>query len=150
MLIGQYDAVLTDKGRLALPKRFREALGVRVIVAKWYEGCLVVVSSDSLNSLLNRLTAESKYITGSVRDTDRFILGSAFEVDLDKQGRFVVPKYLRDFAALSGDVVFLGLGGRVEIWDKNVWIKREEYIQKNAEGLIESIAQESKYVKDIS
>jgi MraZ protein len=150
MLIGQYDAVLTDKGRLALPKKFRDSLGVRVIVAKWYEGCLVVVPSDSLNELLGRLTAESKYITGPVRDTDRFVLGSAFEVDLDKQGRFVVPKYLKDFATLSKDVIFLGLGGRVEIWDKKVWTEREAYIQKNAEDLVETIARESKDVKRIS
>ena len=150
MLLGQYEAVLTDKGRLALPKKFREKLGGRVVVAKWYESCLVVVASESLNPLLSRLTAETKYITGAVRDTDRFVLGSASEVDLDKQGRFVVPKYLRDYALLVKEVVFLGLGSRVEVWDKKVWAEREKYIKENAENLIETIAQESKDAKSIS
>ena len=147
MLLGQYEVNLTDKGRLALPKRFREKLGARVIVAKWYEGCLVVVANESLKSLLGRLTLESKFITAPVRDTDRFILGSAFEVDLDKQGRFVVPKYLRDYAGLTGEVVFLGLGNRVEIWAKKVWLEKEKIIQKEAEGLIETIAKEERYAR---
>jgi len=150
MLLGQYEAVLTDKGRLALPKKFRERLGTMIVVAKWYEGCLVIVASESLDLLLQRLTADTKYITGPVRDTDRFVLGSAFEVDLDKQGRFVVPKYLRDYALLGKEVIFLGLGNRVEVWDKKTWLVREKNIQKGAEELVETIARESKNDRQIS
>jgi MraZ protein len=144
LLIGQYSVRLTDKGRLALPKKFREKLGERIIVAKWYEGCLVVVGSEKWSELLGRLTGKTDHVTQSVRDTDRFILGSAFEVDLDGQGRFVVPKNLKEYAKVKSDAVFVGLGDRVEIWDEEAWSKREVYIQENAAGLIENIAKDEK------
>src|SRR3990167_10766605 len=140
MLIGQHSGKLTQKGRLALPKKVRSEIGSKAIVARWYEGCFVVVSPDRWQALLEKLTARSEFITQPVRDTDRFILGSAFEVELDDQGRMVIPKSLRDYAGLTSDVVFLGLGNRVEIWDKSVWEKREEYIQEHAEELVEKLA----------
>lgn len=142
MLIGQYIASLTEKGRTALPKRFREVIGDSVIVAKWYEGCLVVVDAPSWVELLQKLTGKSEIITAPVRDTDRFILGSAFEVELDAQGRFVIPKVLRDYAGLKSEIIFLGLGSRVEIWDKGAWEEREKYVQENAPEMIEKLAKE--------
>ena len=100
----------------------------------------MIVGQEEWSLLMNKLTGRSEIITQPVRDTDRFILGSAFEVELDDQGRMVIPKSLRDYAGLTSDVVFLGLGNRVEIWDKSVWEKREEYIQEHAEELVEKLA----------
>ena len=144
MLLGQYEANLTNKDRLAFPKKFRQKLGEKVILARWYEGCLVVVGRDKWGELLLKLTGKAEYVTQPVRDTDRFILGSAYEIDLDKQGRFVVPRILKDYASLSGEVTFLGLGDRVEIWNKRNWGIKEAQIQKQAENLIEKIAHEDK------
>ncbi len=144
MLLGLYEAKLTDKGRLALPKKFRKQLGENVIIARWYETCLVVVGKKEWEELLSKLTGKAEFITRPVRDTDRFILGSAFEVDLDKQGRFVVPRLLKDYAGLRSEVVFLGLGNRVEIWSKKNWSVRENAIQKQAESLVEKIAEDAK------
>jgi len=140
MLLGQYEANLTEKGRLAVPKKFREKLGVSIIAARWYEGCLVLVGTDKWKELLSRLTSKSDIITAPVRDTDRFILGSAFEIDLDKQGRFVVPKLLKDYAGLKSESVFVGLGDRIEIWDKVRWAEKEVLISKKAEQLVEELA----------
>jgi len=140
MLIGQYYTKLTEKGRCALPKKFRKLIGDKAIIAKWYEGCLVVVGRTSWVALLTKLTGKSEIITGPVRDTDRFILGSAFEFETDSQGRFVLPKVLRDYAALDEEIVFVGLGDRVEIWSKASWIEREEYIQKHASQMVEKLA----------
>lgn len=144
MLIGHYFVKVTEKGRTALPKKFREEIGETGIVAKWYESCLVVVGLAKWQNLLAKLTAKSEFVTEPVRDTDRFILGSAFEVEMDSQGRFVVPKVLRDFARLFDEVVFLGLGDRIEIWNKKNWIERESYIQKNAGNMIEKIAKQKR------
>ena len=140
MLIGHYYTKLTEKGRSSVPKKFRQEIGNKAIIAKWYENCLVIVDPDSWNALLNKLTGKSQIITEPVRDTDRFILGSAFEIDLDSQGRFVIPKALRDYARLSEEIVFVGLGNRVELWDSNLWIEREKYIQDHAGKMIEEIA----------
>lgn len=144
ILLGQYSVKLTDKGRLALPSKFKKILGTQVIVAKWYEGCIVVVNANEWGALLNKLTGKEKHITASVRDTDRFILGSAFEVELDAQGRFVVPKVLLNYAGVEKEAVFLGLGDRVEIWDKGAWREKEKEIQESASALIEKIADDAK------
>jgi MraZ protein len=140
-LIGQYEVKLTEKGRLALPVGYRKIVGNKAFIARWYEGCLVIVSSGSWDALLERVTAKSAHLTQAVRDTDRFILGSAFEIELDEQGRFVVPKLLREYAQLSGNVTFLGLGDRIEIWDSNAWNKREKIIYDSASALLERIAE---------
>lgn len=140
MLIGHYYVKLTDKNRAAVPKIFREELGENAICAKWYEGCLVVVSKNSWQELLAKLTGKSEVITRSVRDTDRFILGSAFEFEFDRQGRFVIPKSLKEYAKLTKEVVFVGLGNRVEIWDKKAWREREVYVQEKSAELVEQLA----------
>ncbi|MCH7729996.1 cell division/cell wall cluster transcriptional repressor MraZ [Patescibacteria group bacterium] len=140
MLIGQYFTKLTEKGRCALPKKFRRQLGDKAIIAKWYEGCLVVVGEKLWEVLLIKLTGKSEIITQPVRDTDRFILGSAFEFTTDSQGRFVIPKVLREYAGLKEEVVFVGLGERVEVWSKGAWSQREDYVQKHASELVEKLA----------
>lgn len=140
MLIGNYSTKISQANRVAIPGQFRKELGQIFIVARWYESCLVLVSRTGWNELLKRITGETKFVTQSVRDTDRFILGSAFELTTDSQGRSVLPKSLVDFAKLHEEVVFIGLGDRVEIWNKAEWEKREKYVADNAAKLLESIA----------
>lgn len=147
MLIGHSYVKLTEKNRAALPKRFREELGEKAIVAKWYEECLVVVSEASWKGLLSKLTGKSEILTSPVRDTDRFILGSAFEISLDSQGRFVIPKILKEYAKLKDEVVFVGLGNRLEIWDVEAWRKREKFVQEHSAELVEKLAEEKAAVR---
>jgi len=140
MLLGSYSGILSPKRRTAIPKKFLEELGTKVIIAKWYEGCLVLVGISTWEALLQRITGEARIITGSVRDTDRFILGSAYELVPDEQGRVVIPTALTGYAGLTNDIVFLGLGDRVEIWSQEEWGKREDYIASHADKFLESIA----------
>src|SRR3990167_5011829 len=98
MFLGTYTGVLSPKRRVAIPSSFRKLLGERFIVAKWYEGCLVLVGHESFGALLEKLKGETKVITRGVRDTQRFILGSAFEMACDEQGRVVIPNSLVAYA----------------------------------------------------
>jgi MraZ protein len=139
MLIGQYTNKLTEKGRTALPAKFRRIIGSKAIIAKWYEGCLVLISAKDWSSHLERLKGKDNMLSQPVRNTDRFILGSAFEMEPDTQGRILIPKALREYAELADEVVFLGLGKRVEIWDKTAWQKKEKQIQKDAAEYIEQL-----------
>jgi len=141
MIIGQYETTINQKRRLAVPKKIRQDLGKKFIVAKWYEGCLVLVSGSSWKALLDRLTGKKGIITAPVRDTDRFILGSAFEVEPDSQGRMVMPSVLTDYAQLSNEVIFLGLGDRVEIWNKKLWTEREKFVAEHAGEFVEKLAE---------
>lgn len=144
MLIGQYTSKLTDKNRVAVPKRFREELGEEMIVAKWYENCLVLVSKEGWQDLTRRLTGRLRIIISPVRDVERFFLASSFEVDLDSQGRFVIPEILLTYAEVSSEVVFIGLGDRVEIWPQNKWSEFEKTAEQKASSAIELIAKEEK------
>lgn len=142
MLIGQYTSKLTDKKRIAIPKKLREQLGERLIIAQWYEGCLVLVSFENWQRLLERLTGPAGIITEPVREIDRFVLGSAFEITTDSQGRFVVPEILLEYAKIKTEVVFVGLGDRIEVWSLENWLKVREVAQKKATEAIEKIAKE--------
>ena len=126
MLIGQYESKLTDQNRLAVPKKIRLELGEEMIVAKWYEGCLVLVSRENWQKLSTRLIGKQEILISPVRDIDRFILASAFEINLDSQGRFVLPESLKRFAEIKSEVVFIGLGDRAEIWPLDKWLELEE------------------------
>jgi len=140
MLLGNYITHLTEGNRVAIPKKFRTQLGEELILAKWYENCLVVIGLTAWQELLQKLTGKQEILTAAVRDTDRFILGSAFELVPDRQGRIIIPENLTTFAQLSAEVVFLGLGDRVEIWDKKTWENKEREIAQTAPELIEKLA----------
>lgn len=140
MLLGNYISQLGSGKRVAVPKKFRSHLGQTCIVAKWYDKCLVLLSEASWSELLQRLTVTETIPTAAVRDTMRFVMGSAFEVSFDHQGRFVLPDALLSYAGIKDEVMFLGLGSRIEIWDKNEWETKEKSISENAGALLEQLA----------
>lgn len=140
MLIGQFVSTITEKERVAFPAKFRGEIGKRIIIAKWYEGCLVAVSEKSWETLLSKIKTDVQLATMPVRETERFILGSAFEIELDSLGRFVVPKALREYAKMNKEIVFIGLSDRIEIWDKATWNKKEAFLQEHAGNFIEELA----------
>lgn len=131
MLIGEFESKLTENNRIALPKKFREELGDNLIIMNGYEGCLVIVNREKFLALTKDII-EGRFINDSVRDTTRFLIGSAQEINLDKQGRFVLPRSLLEHAKIKTDGVFLGLMNWVELWDKELWNDRKKYISENA------------------
>ncbi len=143
VLIGYYLTKLDEKGRLAVPKRFRGELGEKLVAARWYEGCILLVDRKVWQSLVARLTG-GELATLSARDTDRFLLAGSFEIDLDKQGRFVVPESLRGYAQLAQEVVCAALGDRVELWSKSAWEEREKVLLKESGEKIEKLYRERK------
>ncbi len=78
-----------------------------------------------------------------VRETERFIFASAYEAEPDEQGRIVIPDRLTTYANLGEEVYFLGLGDRVEIWNKEVWEEKEKVVAKEAPTYIEELAKKN-------
>ncbi len=145
MLVGTFQAALSPKRRTAIPKKFLKELGHKVIMAKWYEGCLALVGEDYWLALLKRLTGgETRVPTEPIRDTERFILGSAYEVLPDEQGRVVIPAELVLYADLSEKLVFIGLMDRIEIWNEETWREKEKSVAVHAGELVEKLANEQK------
>ena len=140
MLIGSYTGSLGARRRVAVPKKFVDQLGEAPILAKWYEDCLILVSSEFWENILSRLTGGSKIASLGIRDIERFILGSAFEVEPDKQGRIVIPENLSEYAGLGKELVFVGLGDRVEIWPKEIWDKKSKELAGITKEYVEELA----------
>lgn len=138
MLVGQYIQKLSKKGRIALPSRFRKEVGERIILSRWYEGSLAIFGPEAWHEVVGRITKDS--ILGvPLRVSERFLLGGAYKVTLDAQGRFVVPPPLRNYAGMGDEVVFVGLGGRLEVWGRERWIEEEKQVLEKAEEMIEKV-----------
>lgn len=136
MLLGQYESKIGLKHQAGLPKKFRDVLGDTLIVTKGFENCLLIVSEENWKTLLEG-TEGKPFINKSTRELQRFLLGNATDVELDQKGRFVIPEYLRTFAHIETDIVFVGIQRFVELWDKKSW---DEH-QKELNGKVESIAE---------
>ena len=133
-----------DGRRVAVPKKFLKELGDKPILAKWYEDCLILVSSGFWENLFVRLTGGKRAIDLGVRDIERFILGSAYEIEPDEQGRIIIPEILSAYANLDKEAVFVGLGDRVEIWSKDAWDEKAGSLAKTTKEYIESVSKNEK------
>lgn len=141
MLIGQFSSRVGEKGRIAVPKRFRQTLGERIIVTYGFESSLIVVSEANWRSLLEG-TEDKPFLMANARDTQRFLLGGASLAELDSQGRFVLPDYLRRFAEIKAEAVFVGLNKYAEIWDSERWAEYQVKIKKNIANVAENLVKE--------
>lgn len=140
MFLGTYLVSVTSGKRVAIPSVFRDNLDKNLVLAQWYEKCIVLTPKSSLNSLLLRVTREEGIITEPVRQTEHFILASSFEVEPDDQGRIVLPDRLIAYAGLKDQVYFLGVGDRIEIWNKEIWEEREKQVAEDAAKYLEELA----------
>ncbi len=126
MFMGEYNHTIDVKGRLIIPSKFREALGDVFVVTKGLDGCLFVFDNAEWSVFEEKL--KSLPITNKdARKFVRFFLAGAAEVEVDKQGRILVPNVLREFAQLSKDVVLIGVASRIEIWSKERFEEVETY-----------------------
>lgn len=138
MLLGQYDVKLSEKYQVALPKKFRDELGDRLIITKGFERCLIVVSEENWKTLLEG-TEGKPFTNKATRELQRFLLGNATYVELDSKGRFVLAEFLREFAGVKSEIVFAGVQKFVEIWDKEQWEKHQKELSNNIESIAERL-----------
>jgi MraZ protein len=120
MLLGTHDHTIDDKSRLTLPAKFRRAFEAGVVVTRGLDPCLVAYPRDEWAESQSRI-AELDTLSGEARQLQRVVYGNAVEGDLDKQGRFVIPGKLREYAGLDRDVVVAGVNDHLEIWDRAAW-----------------------------
>lgn len=127
MLIGEYEHSLDAKGRLIMPSKLRQDIGEKFIITKGLDGCLFVFSQNEWNNFetkLKTLPLSDK----NARNFVRFFLSGATECEIDKQGRFLIPANLRESAKLEKDAMIVGVGTRLEIWNKETWLNCGENI----------------------
>ena len=117
MFMGEYNHTIDAKGRLIVPSRFREILGDAFVVTKGLDGCRFVYDNEEWKLFEEKLRA-LPITNKEARQFVRFFLAGAAEVEVDKQGRILIPNVLREFAGLAKDVALVGVGSRIEIWSR--------------------------------
>ena len=138
MFIGEYLHTIDEKSRLAIPIKFRPELSGGAVVTKGLEGCLflyTLVEWQKWAEKINAMPVSQK----SARAFSRMMLGGAMDVEVDKQGRIVLPKYLVEYAGLSHNVIVAGLFNRLEIWDAKAWQEYKDATEKESEVLAEQL-----------
>jgi MraZ protein len=136
MFIGEFRHTLDDKGRLAIPVKFRAALAEGAVVTRGLDRSLFLYPKSEWGKLASKLAA-LPLGQSDTRAFARLMLAGAMDVEVDKSGRVTVPEYLRGYASLVKDVVVTGLYDRLEIWDETSW---NEYATKT-EGASNDIAE---------
>ena len=127
MLIGEYEPSQEAKCRLTMPAKLRQDMGEKFIVTKGLDGCLFAFSQNEWLNFETKLKA-LPLSDRNARNFVRFFLSGATECEIDKQGRFLIPNNLRTAAKLEKEVVVIGVGTRLEIWNKETWEKCDENI----------------------
>ncbi len=134
MFMGEFQHSVDAKGRLIVPAKLREGLGDRFIATKGLENCLFVFPQREWEAFGDKLRA-LPMASGAARAFTRLFFSGATEVEVDPQGRILLPANLREYAGIDKDVVIVGVSSRVEIWAKPKW---EEYCQKAEESYEET------------
>lgn len=126
MFMGEYTHSIDIKGRVIVPAKFRDDLGEHFVVTKGLDGCLFVYDNKewaAFEEKLKTLPLTNKEARAFVR----FFLAGAATVEVDKQGRILLPNVLREFAKLDKEAVLVGVGSRVEIWSKENWEETADF-----------------------
>jgi MraZ protein len=118
---GEYRHAIDGKGRIAVPARFRAELEDGAFVSRWIDGCVAIFPRGAWDQLAARVASLPVSDAGA-RTFSRFVFSGAFEVELDRQGRALVPAGLREFATLEGEAVVVGARDHVELWNPDRWV----------------------------
>ena len=127
MLIGEYEHTIDAKGRISMPAKLRKDMGETFVLTKGLDGCLFAFSQNEWMNFETKLKA-LPLSDKNARNFVRFFVAGATECEIDKQGRFLIPANLRDSATLEKDAVIIGVGTRLEIWNKEIWGQKDEEI----------------------
>lgn len=139
MLLGEYEHSVDTKGRLAVPAKFRQQLETGLVVTRGFERCLFVYPMEEWQSLSQRVDGLSVGQLAA-RQLRRLLFASAFDTELDKQGRILVPGPLREYAGIGETAVIAGMNTYFEIWAKEAWAEEQAGLSEEAGTIAAAMA----------
>ncbi len=131
MFIGEYNHSLDEKGRISVPAKFRVSLKEGAVVTRGLDKCLFLYAKAEWEKMAERV-AGLPIGQANSRAFARSMLAGAMDAPPDNQGRISIPEYLRVYAGLKKNAIIAGVGGRLEIWDRDEW---ESYNQSTERSL---------------
>ncbi|MDG1949266.1 MAG: division/cell wall cluster transcriptional repressor MraZ [bacterium] len=140
MFIGEYKHSIDDKGRLAIPTKFRKELSKGAVVTRGLDTSLFLFPKEEWGKLSEKLASLPLGQSNS-RAFARLMLAGAMDVTLDKQGRVVLPEYLREYASLEKKTIVAGLYNRLEIWNEGKWNDYKKKVEGDAESVAEALGE---------
>lgn len=139
MLIGEYTHTLDDKKRISLPVKFRKSLGKQVVITQGLDSCLFLFTIGEWKKKSEKLS-EMSFLQADHRSFNRYLFGSAQILDVDSNGRILLPDNLKDHANLDQKVTFVGVQDRVELWNEGVWKDYKTRVESQADQLAEKLS----------
>ncbi|HEY8477848.1 MAG TPA: division/cell wall cluster transcriptional repressor MraZ [Chloroflexota bacterium] len=139
MFLGEYEHTIDEKGRLAIPARFRPQLNDGLVVTRGFDRCLFIWPMEQWRSIAEKL-ARLPLMQAEARRIHRLLFSGAVDTQMDRTGRVLIPQFLRTYAELSEQVVVVGLLNRVEIWSKTNWEAERTAAEEQSAQLAEHLA----------
>lgn len=140
MLLGEYQHSVDDKGRMAIPAKFRKTLAGGVVVTKGLDGCLYLYPLEEWQKLAEKLS-HLPINQADSRAFSRMMLAGASSIEIDSQGRILLPDYLRAYGGIQGKAVVVGIYNRAEIWDEERWQRYRANIEKKTDEIAERLGE---------
>lgn len=140
MFIGEYHHAIDDKSRLAIPVKFRGDLSHGAVVTRGLDSCLFLYTKAEWEKLAEKF-ANLPLAQANSRAFARLMLAGAMDVETDKQGRILLPEYLKEYAGLTKDVAITGLFNRLEIWDDAKWAEYKQKTEESAGDIAEKLSE---------
>ncbi|HPC12641.1 MAG TPA: division/cell wall cluster transcriptional repressor MraZ [Candidatus Paceibacterota bacterium] len=140
MLIGEYIHTLDDKNRISLPVKFRKEMGKSIVVAPGLDNCLALYTLVEWKKISTKLS-DSSMLASDNRSFSRFMFGQAVIVDVDGNGRILIPENLKNRSSLSSKVVVIGVQNRAEIWNESTWNDYKKNVETQADALADKLGQ---------
>jgi MraZ protein len=132
MFLGEYTHTIDEKGRLTIPAKFRGELAAGLVVTRGFDQNLMIFPLDEWQAMAERIISRPLG-DEDVRSFRRRIFSGAIDLSPDRQGRIVLPTYLREFAAIDGEVVVAGMYNYVEVWGVGAWRSVREKIENSGD-----------------
>ncbi|MFQ6014355.1 MAG: division/cell wall cluster transcriptional repressor MraZ [Anaerolineae bacterium] len=139
MFLGRFGHTIDDKGRLTLPAKYRTDLATGVVVTRGIEKCLSVYPLRKWEEFSSKI-ATLPITKKDARAFTRFLFANATDCIPDKQGRILIPPYLRRYAALDGDVIIIGANDHLEIWNPTRFRELDAMADENGEAIAEQLS----------
>jgi len=140
MFLGEFSYTIDEKKRLAVPAKFRSALGKKAVITRGLDSCLFLFTQKEWQKLAEKLSA-LPLGQKDARGFSRLMLAGAMEVSMDSLGRILIPDYLKEYASLKKQVVIAGVYSRLEVWDTNLWNAYKKQNERDADKLAEAMGE---------